>query len=149
MLGSPFSPDHPAMRRVGYFLLAVLTGITGGLGVNLVSANLAYVQGGLSLTPDEAALLPAIYAAANICANLVLVKVRQQFGLQDFVRWIVAAYAVLALAHFAIDTFWSAILIRMASGVAAAGLTTICLLAMMQAGSVKGIAPLAIEMTGA
>lgn len=133
MLGSPFSPDHPGARRLGYVLVSVMAGITAGLGVNLVSANLAYVQGGLSLSPEEAALLPAVYAAANICANLVLVKLRQQFGLQPFVRWIVAAYAVLALAHFFIATFWTAVLIRLASGVAAAGLTTVCLLAMMQA----------------
>ena len=132
MLGSPFSPDHPNARRAAYALIGVLTGLTAGLGNGIISTNLATVQGSLGLYSDEAAWLPAVYVMTNMCANLVLVKTRQQFGLQPFVRWILIAYALMTLAHLFVHGFWTALLIRAASGVAAAGLTSICVLAFMQ-----------------
>lgn len=133
MLGSPFSPDHPMARRWAYVFISVLCGLTGGLGNALITANLAYVQGSLGLYSDEAAWLPAAYVAANVCANLVLVKMRQQYGLQPFVRWMLVAYALMTLGHLFVHDFWTAVLIRLASGIAASGLTTMCLLAFMQA----------------
>ena len=45
--GSPANPDHPARRRVVYFLIGCLIGITGGLGNALVAVNLNFAQGTL------------------------------------------------------------------------------------------------------
>jgi MFS family permease len=133
LLGSPYNPDHPVLRMWGYGLIGTLAGITAGLGNGLISANLSSIQGSLGLYSDEVAWLPTVYVMANVCSNLVLVKCRQQFGLQPFVRAILAAYALTTLAHLFVHEFWTAILLRVASGIAASGLTTICILIMMQA----------------
>src|SRR3954453_2876094 len=53
--GSPFNPEHPAMRMWAYGAIGVLAGFTGGLGNALVTTNIAYFQGTLGLTADEAA----------------------------------------------------------------------------------------------
>ncbi|MFD0849340.1 MFS transporter [Sphingosinicella xenopeptidilytica] len=130
--GSPANPDHPAARRLGYLLVGALVGLTGGLGNALISTNLAFVQGSLGLYSDEAAWLPVAYVTTNICANLLLIKYRMQFGLQPFVRWTLVGYAVATLAHLFVHSFSTAILIRAISGIAASGLTTLSVLYMMQ-----------------
>jgi MFS family permease len=131
--GSPFNPDHPSFRMWAYGGIAVLAGLTGGLGNALVTANLSYFQGTLGLTAEEAAWIPAAYVMTNVCANLVLVKFRQQFGLALFIRLVLVGYALTALIHLFVHGFWSALLIRAASGIAASGLVTLCILGMFQA----------------
>ncbi len=131
--GSPFNPDHPTYRMWAYGGIAVLAGLTGGLGNALVTANLSYFQGTLGLTAEEAAWIPAAYVMTNVCANLVLVKFRQQFGLALFIRLVLIGYAFTALIHLFVHGFWSALLIRAASGIAASGLVTLCILGMFQA----------------
>jgi MFS family permease len=131
--GSPFNPDHPSYRMWAYGAIGVLAGITGGLGNALVTANLAFFQGTLGLTAEEAAWIPPAYVMTNVCANLVLVKFRQQFGLALFIRLVLVGYALTALIHLFVHGFWSALLIRAASGIAASGLVTLCILAMFQA----------------
>lgn len=131
--GSAFTPDHPTSRRLAYAGIGILAGLTGGLGNALVTANLPFFQGTLGLTAEEAAWIPAVYVMTNVCANLVLVKFRQQFGLGFFIKLMLSAYLVTAITHLFVHGFWSAILIRAASGIAAAGLTTLCVLAFFQA----------------
>lgn len=46
MPGSPSTPLHSNPSRLAYALVAVLVGLTGGLGNALFSANLAAIQGG-------------------------------------------------------------------------------------------------------
>lgn len=130
--GSPANPDHPAARRAGYLAIGLLIGLTSGLGNALIQVNLNFVQGSLGLYSDEAAWLTAAYYMTYVTGNLVLVKYRQQFGLQPFVRYMLAIYAVAALAHLAVHDFWTAIMVRAASGLAGTGLTTIALLYCMQ-----------------
>ena len=131
--GSPFNPDHPSRRMWAYGAIGVLAGLTGGLGNALVTANLAFFQGTLGLTAEEAAWIPAAYVMTNVCANLLLVKFRQQFGLALFIRLVLVGYVLTALIHLFVHGFWSALLVRAVSGIAAAGLTTLCILAMFQA----------------
>jgi MFS family permease len=131
--GSPYTPDHPARRRLAYAGIGILAGLTGGLGNALVTANLPFFQGTLGLTAEEAAWIPVSYVATNVCANLVLVKFRQQFGLGLFIKMVLAAYVVTAITHLFLHGFWSAILIRAASGVAGAGLTALSVLSLLQA----------------
>lgn len=61
MPGSPASPDHPTARRVDYFLIGMLIGITGAMGNALVSTNLQNIQGSLGLYSDQAAWLTTVY----------------------------------------------------------------------------------------
>lgn len=131
--GSPYNPDHPRARMWAYGAIGVLAGITGGLGNSLVTANLAFFQGTLGLTAEEAAWIPAAYVTTNVCANLLLVKFRQQFGLALFVRLVLVGYALVTLVHLFVHGFWSAVLVRAVSGIAGAGLITLCILGMFQA----------------
>ncbi len=131
--GSPFNPDHPSYRMWAYGAIGVLAGLTGGLGNALVTANLSFFQGTLGLTTTEAAWISPAYVMTNVCANLLLVKFRQQFGLSLFIRLVLAVYVLTTLTHLFVHGFWSVLLLRAASGIAAAGLTALGVLAMLQA----------------
>lgn len=130
--GSPANPDHPSRRRAGYFAIGCLIGVTGGLGNALVTVNLAFAQGTLGLNSDESAWLTAAYFMTNVTANLLLVKYRQQFGLQPFIRYMLAAYALTTVMHLFLHDFWTSVAVRAASGIAASGLSTLTLLYLMQ-----------------
>ncbi|MBW8755435.1 MAG: MFS transporter [Sphingomonadales bacterium] len=130
--GSPANPDHPASRRLGYCAVGALIGITGGLGNALVTVNLNFAQGTLGLYSNEATWLTAAYFMTNVTANLLLVKYRQQFGLLPFIRYVLGAYALTTLLHLFVHGFWTAVMVRAMSGVAASGLTTLTILFFMQ-----------------
>jgi MFS family permease len=130
--GSPANPDHPTGRRIGYFAIGGLIGITAGLGNALVLVNLNFAQGTLGLAPNESAWLTAAYYMTNVTANLLLVKYRQQFGLQPFIRYALAVYALSTLLHLFVHGFWTSVAVRAISGIAASGLTTLTILYFMQ-----------------
>jgi MFS family permease len=131
--GSPGSPEHPHGRRLAYAAIAVLVGLTGGLGNALVSVNTSTLQGGLGLDPTEIAWLPIAYVMTNAPANLLLIKFRQQYGLRPFALIFTLLYVVLTAAHLLVHGFWSAIAVRAASGLAGAPLSSLGLYYMMQA----------------
>jgi MFS family permease len=132
MPGSPATPEHPMPRRVAYFCIGVLIGITGGLGNALVTVNLASLQSALGLTTVEAAWVPAIYAMTNVCMSLLLIKFRQQFGLQHFTRLFLLGYIVATLAHLFVHTLPTALALRAISGITASALSTLCLFYIIQ-----------------
>lgn len=131
--GSPANPDHPTSRRLVYFLIGCLIGITGGLGNALVTVNLNFAQGTLGLYTNESAWLTGAYFMTNVTANLLLVKYRQQFGLQPFIRYSLVAYAATTLMHLFVHDFWTSVAVRAMSGVAASGLSTLTILYFFQA----------------
>lgn len=133
MPGSPGSPDHPTGRRIAYGAISILVGLTAGLGNALVSANTYTLQGALGLDPAEIAWLPTVYVMSNVSINLLLIKFRQQFGLRPFALLFVGLYVALTLAHLFVHDFWSAIVVRASSGMAAAALSSLGLYYMMQA----------------
>lgn len=133
MPGSPANPEHPAMRRFAYGAIAVLVGLTGGLGNALVAVNLPQLQGALGLYGYEIAWLPTAYVMTNISINLLLIKFRQQFGLRLFTSIFVSLYAAVTFAHLFVHSFATAVAVRAASGMAGAALTSLALYYMMQA----------------
>jgi MFS family permease len=130
--GSPANPPHPPRRQLGYFLISLLVGISAGLGVALIQVNLSFVQGSLGLDPVQGAWLLAAYYMTNVTANLLLIKFRQQYGLQRFVRIVLAVYAVSTVAHLLLHDFRSALLVRALAGIAGSGLITLTILYLMQ-----------------
>lgn len=133
MPGSPSTPHHSPPVRVAYMLIALLLGITGGLGNALVSANLASIQGDLGLTPVEAAWLPAAYLMVNISTSLILVKFRQQFGLRLFAEIGLPLYVLATLLHLFVDSYASALLARAVSGGVGAIMSTSAIFYALQA----------------
>jgi len=133
MPGSPAILLHPVPVRIAYACVAVLVGLTGGLGNALFIANLPSIQGDLGLTPSEAAWLPAAYFMVNVSANLLMIKFRQQYGLRRFAEIGLSLYALLSIAHVFVEGLEMAIVVRAASGLAAATTSSLGLFYMLQA----------------
>jgi MFS family permease len=133
MPGSPSTPLHSNPVRAAYALVAVLLGITGGLGNALFSANLPNIQGHLGLTPTQGAWLPAAYLMVNVSTSLLLIKFRQQYGLRRFAEIGLPLYALLTILHVFVEGFSMALFVRAASGFAGATVSTLATLYMLQA----------------
>ncbi|MFP5393405.1 MAG: MFS transporter [Gammaproteobacteria bacterium] len=149
-------PWHPPHVRVAYGCVALLVGITGGLGNALVSANLPAIQGSLGLTPAQGAWLPAAFIMVNVTSNLLVFKFRQQYGLRVFAEIGLTLYALVTLLHLMVGGFGMAIAVRAASGLAGATTSTLAMLYMLQAAPRKytgkmlvlgvGVAQLAVPL---
>jgi MFS family permease len=133
MPGSPATPDHPVGRRLGYFAIGVLLAVTGGFLNGLLLANLPQIQGALGLTPVEGGWLTAAYSMTNICMSLLLIKFRQQFGIQRFTRVTLAGFLALNLTQLFVHSYGFELVLRAASGIVASGLSTLALFYIMQA----------------
>lgn len=133
MPGSPATPDHPTARRIGYFFTGVLVSLTGGFVNALLTANLQQIQGALGLTSVEAGWLTAVYSMTNVCMSLMLIKFRQQFGIQRFTRIFLVAFLLLNIAQLFVHNYGTELVVRAASGVVASGLSTLGLFFFLQA----------------
>jgi len=131
--GSAASLAHRPVIRLAYALVALLVGLTGALGNALVSANLPNIQGHLGLTPAQGAWLPGAYVMVNVSVNLIMIKVRQQYGLRHFAELGLFIYLLAAIAHTFVDTFAMAVTVRAISGLAGAVCSTLAVLYMLQA----------------
>lgn len=131
--GSPAMPYHRPAVRAAYACVALLVGITGGLGNALVTANLPTIQGQLGLTPSEGAWLPAAFVMVNVTANMLVFKFRQQYGMRLFTEIGLGLYAAVTLLHLFVGGFAMAVAVRAASGFAGAAATTLSMLYMLQA----------------
>ena len=131
--GSPAAIAHATPLRIAYGLVAVLVSLAGSLGNALFTVNLPYIQGSLGLTPSEAAWLSAAYVSANMTANLLLYKFRQQFGMRLYAEIGLGVYATLAVLHILVNNPETLALLRLASGFAAATCSTLGTLYMLQA----------------
>ena len=133
MPGSPATPEHPVRRRILYFLIGVLLGITGGFANGMLTVNLPQIQGSLGLTPSQGAWLTAAYSMTNVCTSMVLVKTRQQFGMQRFTRVFIAAFVLLNLAQVLAHSYATEVVVRAASGIVGSALSSLTLFYVMQA----------------
>ncbi|MEJ5975013.1 MFS transporter [Novosphingobium sp. PS1R-30] len=133
MPGSPATPDHPRRRRIGYFLIGTLLALTGGFINGLLAANLPQIQGALGLTNVEGGWITAAYSMTNICMSLLLIKARQQFGIQRFARTVLAALLALNLSQLFVHSYGTELVVRGVSGIVASGLSTLALFYFMQA----------------
>ncbi|EZP51650.1 MULTISPECIES: MFS transporter [unclassified Sphingomonas] len=131
--GSPGTVEHRTRHRIAYGVIAVLLGLTGGFGNALISANTYTLQGALGLDPAEIAWLPTVYVMTNVSINLLLIKFRAQFGLRPFAMIFLGLYVLFTLGHLFVREFDTAILVRAASGMAGAAVSSLCLYYMMQA----------------
>ncbi len=130
--GSPATPDHSVLKRLRYALTGMLITLTGGLGAAVVSANLPSLAGDLGVSTTEVAWLPVVFVMTNACMNLLLVKFRQQYGLQLFTKLTLTVFVAVTLAHLLIDGFGSMIAVRAVAGICAAGMSSLGILYMIQ-----------------
>lgn len=143
--GSPYSPRQRARSRLAYAAIGLCTGIAVNFGNALVSVNVQNLAGEMGDTIVKVSALPAIFVAFNVSANLMLVKSRAQFGIPLVTRSLLGAYAVTAAVQALAPGFATAVLVRAASGMTAAGLTTLTVYYFMQCFSAR-TRPLALVL---
>lgn len=132
-VGSPASPSHKAGTRLAHMAVGVLVGTTAGLGGALATADLVQVQQVLGLSPTRAAWLSTSYVAAAVPANLLLIKVRQQYGLWRFALMALGLYAAAALVQAWVTDIAAMVLLRAIAGFVSVTLIPLCLFHTMQA----------------
>ena len=131
--GSPATPDHTPPWRLAYAFVGVLVALTGSLGNAAVTADLPQLAGALGVTATEAAWLPVVFVMTNACMNLLLVKFRMQYGLRLFTEIILVVFLATAAAHLFLEDYGSTLIVRGVAGMAAAGMSTLGILYIIQA----------------
>jgi MFS family permease len=114
-------------------LTGLLLGLAQGLGLYLVTSNLAAIQGSLGATAAEASWLTTAYFATALSSTLLLTKVRLHFGLRPFATLGLVAFVVVSALHLLTNTLSSAIAVRAALGIASAPLSALAVFYMIDA----------------
>ncbi|MCK9687130.1 MFS transporter [Scleromatobacter humisilvae] len=122
--GGPFSPPHPPLRRLAYAAIGLWIGATTTFVNATVTVNVPNLSGEHAAYVAELSWLPAIYVAANSCANTMLVKARAQFSMPGVMRALLLVYIAIAAAQFFLTGFAAEAVVRFVSGVVAGGMTT-------------------------
>ncbi|NLS03041.1 MFS transporter [Rhizobium sp. P32RR-XVIII] len=123
----------PAWKVPLYMASSVLFFLTQGLGMNLVTANIYQLQGSFSATTIEISWLSAAYMAPYASLTIGLFKIRTQYGLRRFAQFSIICFVVASLMNLLITDLHSAIVVRTLSGMAAAPLSTLGFLYMLEA----------------
>ncbi len=129
----PPPPPMAPPRAAAYMIASTLLAMTQGFGLNLVAANIPQLQGPFGATAAEAAWLMAAYMAPNASLSLALIKIRNQFGLRPFAELGIAAFLLVSVAHIFITDLQSALVLRFFAGIAAAPLSSLGFLYMLEA----------------
>lgn len=106
--------------------------LSQGLGQGFISANIPQIAGDLGITTTQASWLMAAYMIPRASLPLMLIKIRTQFGLRRFAEVGIIVYVVIAIAAFGMQDFRSAIVAQFLSGAAAAPLSTLAFLYMLE-----------------
>ncbi|QCI66352.1 MFS transporter [Phreatobacter stygius] len=128
----PAAPPASRLVFAAYAAASLLLGLTQGLGLNLVSANLTGIQGALGMTQIESNWLVAGYMATNITGMMLLYKMRTQFGLRRFAEIGLLVYVLVAFAHLVSNDLRSAVAVRAVMGFVAAPLSTLAFFYMLE-----------------
>jgi MFS family permease len=132
---APPAPPPPLSRQraAAYMAVSTLLALTQGLGMNLIAANLPQLQGPLGASGTEALWLVAAYMAPNASLSIALVKIRTQYGLRHFAELSIAVFLVVSVLHVFVTDIQSAIVLRFFAGIAAAPMSTLGFLYMLEA----------------
>lgn len=122
----------PAWKAPFYILSSMALFVTQGLGMNLALANLTQLQGTLAATSTESAWLSAAYMAPSASLAVFLVKIRTQYGLRNFAEVSIIFFAIAAVMNVFVSDLQSALVVRFLSGIAAAPLSTLGFLYMLE-----------------
>lgn len=122
----------PWPATLGYVGASLVIGMTQGLAQGFVSSNLAQIAGDLGATQTQAGWLMAAFLIPRASLPLMLIKIRTQFGLRRFAEVAIVLYLLVALASLAISDLRSAIVVQFFAGAAAAPLSTLAFLYMLE-----------------
>ena len=125
-------PPLPLPQAVAYMGAAVVLGLAQGLGQGFVAANIPPIAGDLGITTTQASWLMAAYMIPRASLPLLLIKIRTQYGLRRFAELGIIAYVAVAFASVWITDFRSAVVVQALSGAAAAPLSTLAFMYMLE-----------------
>lgn len=128
----PPPPPMPLIRALALMGAAVLLALTQGLGQGFVSGNVQQFAGDLGITATQASWLVVAYMIPRATLPLMLIKLRTQFGLRRFAEVGIVAYALASFASVWIVDLRSAVFVQALSGMAAAPLSTLAFLYMLE-----------------
>lgn len=128
----PPQPPKPLPQLLLYMFAATVIGITQGVGMSFISVTIQQIAGPLKATTAEASWLMAAYLAPNATLTLILFKMRQQFGIRRFAEVSIVVYVLINFCHLWVDSFQSALVLRFFAGVAAAPMSSVGILYMME-----------------
>lgn len=133
----PAAPAQPPEKSFFQKLLYVAAGlsffVTQGMGMNIVMANIYQLQGEFSATVAEVAWLSAAYMAPYATFSIALFKVRQQYGLRPFAEISIICFVLASCLNLFVTDIHSAIVVRFVSGMAAAPLSSLGFLYILEA----------------
>ena len=130
--GSPANPDHPARRKVAYLVIGVFLGLVGGAQNGFLLANMAALQGELALTPVQAGWISVAFYSTYACMSMLLFRVRQEFGIQPFVRYAMLGLVAANFVQLLELGYTAELAARAVAGIAASGLSALSLYYLMQ-----------------
>ncbi len=122
----------PFPRALAYILAAVVLSLAQGIGMNAIAANLVQIQGSFGVTVNEATWLMAAYMAPNASLSLILIKVRNQYGLRPFAEIGIVIFVAVSAVHLYVDDFRSALVLRFFAGMAASPMSSLGFLYMLE-----------------
>ncbi|MFC3167430.1 MFS transporter [Paracoccus fontiphilus] len=125
-------PPLPVPRALAYMGAAVMLALSQGLGQGFVSTNIPQIAGDLGITTTQASWLMAAYMIPRASLPLLLIKIRTQYGLRRFAEVGIIAYVVVAFISVWISDFRSAVVVQALSGAAAAPLSTLAFMYMLE-----------------
>ncbi|WP_353476452.1 MFS transporter (plasmid) [Salipiger sp. H15] len=128
----PPAPGMTLAQALPYVFAALMLGVTQGLGQGFISANLPQFAGDLGITTTQASWLMAAYMIPRASLTIMLIKLRTQYGLRRFAEIGIAAYVLVAFAAVWIDDMRSAVVLQFLSGIAAAPLSTLAFLYILE-----------------
>ncbi len=130
--GSPATPDHPARRRAAYLLIGLFLGLIGGAQNGFLLANTAALQGEMGLTPVQAGWISVAFYSTYACMSMLLFRVRQEFGIQTFVRYAMIGLLAANFVQLLELGYYPEIGARAVAGIAASGLSALSIYYLMQ-----------------
>ena len=130
---APQPAERPLWLRLCFIFAGLSFFITQGLGMNLVMANIYQLQGEFSATVAEVAWLSAAYMAPYATFSIALFKVRAQYGLRPFAEVSIIVFVVASCLNLFVTDLHSAIVIRFVSGMAAAPISSLGFLYILEA----------------
>ncbi|SIT15523.1 MFS transporter [Paracoccus saliphilus] len=130
--GPPQHPPLPVPRALAYMGASVMLALSQGLGQGFVSSNIPQIAGDLGITTSQASWLMAVYMIPRAALPVMLIKIRTQFGLRRFAEIGIVIYVAVAFASVWISDFRSAVVVQLLSGAAAASLSTLAFLYMLE-----------------
>jgi len=130
--GSPANPDHPPARRAAYLAIGVFMGLVGGAQNGFLLANSPALQSEFALTPVETGWLTVAFYSTYATMSMLLFRVRQEFGIQPFVRWAMAGLVAANFIQMIGPGYYPELAARAVAGITASGLSALAIYYLMQ-----------------